>query len=159
MRSDRVPVILLALVVVCAAVGYGAGPLLSRMDDTVRLAARVWQEDSEGLEEWTLESEAFRNTMEPAESLFARARAVERRYTWGGAILGAWMGLVIAVKLVGLLRVAQRDIYEIDQAACVACCRCFLSCPREHVRLKALLGQMPVHKEVEPETERGQSGP
>jgi NosR/NirI family nitrous oxide reductase transcriptional regulator len=154
MRSDRAPVILVALVVVCAAIGYGAGPLLSRMDDTVSLAARIWREDSEGLEEWTLGSEAFRNTMEPAESLFARAGAVRRRYVWGGAILGAWMGLVIGVKLFGLSRVSQQDTYEVDQAACVACCRCFLSCPREHVRLKGLLGQMPVHKEAEAEPER-----
>jgi ferredoxin len=140
MTSVRAPFLFLALTALCAAAGYAAGPLLSRVDDTVLLAERVWEEDSQGLEEWTLESEAFRNTLEPAEALYARARAVERRYRVGGAALGAWMGLVIGVKLFSLMRVPREDKYYVDQAACVACARCYLSCPREHLRLKRLRG-------------------
>ena len=42
-----------------------------------------------------------------------------------------------------LVRVPREDKYYVDQGACVACARCYLSCPREHLRLKRLRGLRP----------------
>jgi len=143
MRPRQVPIIMLLLLIVGALVGYMGGPLLARGDDAVRLAERVWREDSEQLSEWTLESEAFRKTGESRESLYGRAAAAERRYVVAGTLFGAWCGLVVGLKLFYAARVDRHEDYRVDQAACVACCRCFLSCPREQLRLKRVRGEAP----------------
>ena len=116
--------------------GYMAGPFFARADGTVQLAARIWQEESRGLTERTLESEAFRGTGREPSELFAEAQRIERRLSIGGAFFGAWCGLVIALKLFAAARVPKREIYEADPAECVSCGRCFLYCPRERLRLK-----------------------
>ena len=57
------------------------------------------------------------------------------RMTLASWLLGAWVGLVIGVKLIALsVRVTRTD-FEPDRGACVACARCFLSCPQERTRL------------------------
>lgn len=134
-------VLLLALPLIGAVLGRGAGPFSARAHRTVRLAERISLEDSEALAERTLESEAFRATGKPAAELFAQARAVEGRFRTGTTWFGAWCGLVAAVKLLSLLRVPRRDRYEVDQGRCVACGRCFIYCPREKLRLKKLAEQ------------------
>jgi hypothetical protein len=135
---QRIPPLVLALVLAGAAIGYAAGPFLARASDTVRLATRVWHEESGRLDEQTLESAGWRSTGEAIASLMERARAVKDRYLWGGVLLGAWCGLVVACRLVASTRIEPHDDYHIDHAACVSCTRCFRSCPREHLRLKAL---------------------
>ena len=130
--------ILLAAPLIGALLGRGTGPFLARAHRTVQLAARVWREDSEALAERTLQSEAFRATGKPATELFAEARAVESRFRTGATWFGAWCGLVLAVKLLSLLRIPRRETYEIDHGRCLACGRCFMYCPRERLRLKEL---------------------
>ncbi len=83
-----------------------------------------------------LESEAFRATGRPATELFADARLVVSNFRVGAAILGAWCGLALALKLVFVRKVKAQDIYEIDYSTCVSCARCFVDCPRERVRLR-----------------------
>jgi ferredoxin len=132
---------LLLLIVLPAAgamLGYWGGSYLARGDDRYRLAARVWHEEQQQSAERTEESEAFRATGQPVAELFAEARAIERRFRGGGAALGAFLGLVFALKM-SAYAVQRRDrIYTIYQPECVACGRCFRACPREHVRLKEL---------------------
>jgi len=55
-------------------------------------------------------------------------------------MLGGFMGLVVACTLVGLSTNRQRKDYEPDRASCLSCGRCFLYCPREHLRRKKLAG-------------------
>jgi len=137
--SRRLLVILvLSLPVVGGVSGYLAGPFLARANDTVRLAERIYEEDSAGLAERTLESEAFRATGRPTEELFAEARGVERRFTVGGMLLGLWCGLAASVRLLWAARTPLQEIYDVDVGACLACGRCFMSCPRERLRLKEM---------------------
>ncbi len=131
-------IVVLSLPVVCGVAGYFAGPFLAQASDTVKLAERISEEDSAGLTERTLESEAFRATGQPAGELYAEARGVERRFTVGGMFLGLWCGLVVSVRLLWVARVPAQEIYDVDPAACVACGRCFMSCPRERLRLKEM---------------------
>ena len=138
MSRRLLTIIVLALPAVGGVVGYFGGPLLARASDTVKLAERIYEEDSTGLAERTLESEAFRATGQPAEELFAEARGVERRFTVGGMLLGLWCGLVVSVRLLWLERIPPQEIYDVDLGACLACGRCFMSCPRERLRLKEM---------------------
>lgn len=129
-------VLLIALPLAWAAAGYFVGPFLARPHFTVKLAERIAKEDAEHLSDRTLESEAFRATGRPASDLFADARLVESNFRVGAAILGAWCGLALALKLMFVRKVRAQDIYEIDYAACVSCARCFVDCPKEQVRLR-----------------------
>jgi ferredoxin len=52
-----------------------------------------------------------------------------------GGWLGAWVGLVLSVKLVQLSIRRRRTDYHPQQTGCVSCGRCFKSCPVELVRL------------------------
>lgn len=70
---------------------------------------------------------------DPAATLHEAAR-IRSKLVTGGWIFGAWIGLVVGLKLISLnLRRARTD-YEPDQGNCVACARCFEFCPNELVR-------------------------
>ena len=49
----------------------------------------------------------------------------------------AFLGLVLGVKLVRVSIRRERTGYEANQAGCVACARCYKSCPKERVQRKA----------------------
>jgi NAD-dependent dihydropyrimidine dehydrogenase PreA subunit len=123
-----------ALPLIGAAAGYFAGPFLARGNATVRLA---WQVHREAVAHAapTVESDAFRVSGRTAPELYAEAARLVDRFRTGSALLGAWCGLVVALKFASAARERRRTLYEIDGAACVACGRCFLSCPRERARL------------------------
>lgn len=118
------------------ALGWLAGPALSRMHFTVRVAERVRLEET-GQAQGTVDmSDAFYGTRRPREELYAEARTVQARFGWGGAALGVWVGLVIGIKLVHLSVRRTRTDFEPDRATCVSCGRCFAYCPIERKRLK-----------------------
>ena len=80
---------------------------------------------------------------EPVEKLFADAYAVRSRFLLAGRLCGAWIGLVIGLKLVSLSVRRHRKDYEADQTRCVACARCFRYCPEELKRLGLPVPEMP----------------
>ena len=51
------------------------------------------------------------------------------------AILGGALGLFIGAKLLGFSFWTRRTDWEPDAGDCVACARCFRSCPQELIRL------------------------
>lgn len=134
--------IVLLLVVVLSVVGFFAGrfaaPLLARRHYAVRLADRLRLEAENSDLEPTLESNAFRATGKRPEELYAEADHVLHSFAIGGPILGVWCGLVLSLIVFGLHRERRREIWEIDYDHCVACGRCFRSCPRERLRLKEI---------------------
>jgi len=132
--TKRLIWMLLGLTAVGALVGYVAGPFIARAHHRVQLAGRIAREEKLGLTERTLESEAYRDTGEPLEALYAEAQAIESKVTLAAAIFGAWCGLVVALKAYSVLRERQRDIWEVDPSRCLACGRCFISCPHERER-------------------------
>ncbi len=138
MKPERAPFLIAALILVGAAIGYLMGPVLASADETVRLAARLHREETEGLEERTLRSDAFRRTGRPISEIYDEAAALERRFRIGGALLGVWCGLAAGLRYVSLTRPRHNKEYTVNQAECVACARCFISCPREHARLNRI---------------------
>lgn len=66
--------------------------------------------------------------------LQAAALDARRRVGLGLRLAGGWAGLVLGAGLIGLSVRRTRTDYEPDSGACLACARCFDSCPQELLR-------------------------
>jgi NAD-dependent dihydropyrimidine dehydrogenase PreA subunit len=116
--------------------GSGVRMVTARMHETVRLAERIYLEDTGKVEGTTDASLAFRATGREVKELYEEASNIRAEFGLGGWLFGGFVGLVIGFKLIGLSVRRQRKDYEADRASCLACGRCFEYCPKEHVRLK-----------------------
>jgi NosR/NirI family nitrous oxide reductase transcriptional regulator len=135
----RLKILLLAFPLFTLIFGWGTSrlyPILSRVHYTVRLAEQIQREDLDSSRQTTLESEGFRATGIPTETLFSEAAVIQDRFRTGGWILGAFIGLIFIWQVIGLSIVRIRQDYETDRFLCFSCARCFNSCPREQVRLR-----------------------
>jgi len=133
--------ILIALAPVIVAVGavvaMASHHALARLHPTVRLAERIADEER-GLEtELTVETEAFRAGRQTIPELYEESRAIRRDFKFKAGWAGAFLGLVIACKLIVLSVVRTRTDYEADRGACVSCARCFVYCPVEEKHAEA----------------------
>ena len=103
-----------------------------------RLEEQIRQEvlkDNGQVEGTTDASEAFRKSGRPLQELFDQQRRQTDRFGVAGGWLGAWVGLVIGVKLIHLSVRRRREDYLPDRTNCVSCGRCFWYCPGEQARL------------------------
>ena len=137
--------VLLAAMPVMIAAGaylgtYLAGPF-SRMHEQVRLAERVSAEAAEEVTGTTEASQAFYKSNEPRAELYTRAKRIGEKFRTGCAWLGAFMAMVIALKLIALSVRRTRSEYTTHRATCFSCGRCFDYCPIERVRRKT--GRVP----------------
>jgi ferredoxin len=143
----RVAVLLLALPLAILTFGWiGArlGAPFSHLHPTVALAARVQAEDSGEVEGSTDASQAFRGTGRPPAELHAEALEIQRRFGWGAALFGGFVGLSIVARLLTVSVWRRRRDYEADAGRCLACARCFSYCPEEQERLNAEAGSRAV---------------
>ena len=125
--------VLILLVPILTVGGFAFGGVLkeplSRMHPTVRLAERVAGEELGRYEGTNIESEAFRSSDQPMEELYADAVELKEGFAKGGRWLGAFIGLVIASKLIGVSILRKREGYEPDKGTCYSCGRCYKYCP------------------------------
>ncbi len=113
---------------------------LSYYDLRVQTAARIQQEEEGTATGQTFETEHFRNTGELTNNLLRESADRQNKLQLGGWILGGFIGLVFCSRFLGLsVRRTSKD-YGPNSATCLSCGRCFLSCPKEHERLKKLRG-------------------
>jgi polyferredoxin len=137
--KKRLAVILLiapVLIAVMAWAGYAASDKLARVNTTVTLADRVYLEET-GAETGTTDaSAAFRSTGETIDQLYARTEKLMSDFAIGSALCGAFVGLIIVIKLILESIRWKRTDYEANRAGCFACGRCFKYCPKEQQRLK-----------------------
>jgi len=81
------------------------------------------------------ESEDFRTANRPEaalyDELYTRAGGVHERFRWGGMAFGAFVALVVGLKLIQLAVRRRREDYTADRATCLACGRCYKYCPIE----------------------------
>jgi len=130
-------ILLLPVLVLSAAWAVStASDSMSRTHATVRLADRINLEESGKVKETTDASSAFWATGREVKELYAEASNIQAAIKTGSWLLGGFLGLVIALKLIVHSVRRTRIDYEADKAGCLACGRCFKYCPREHVRLK-----------------------
>jgi NosR/NirI family nitrous oxide reductase transcriptional regulator len=132
-EGKRALTILVALLPVLIAIGAVGGrfaaPVLARSNATVSLADRVWNEEHGRVKGKTEASGAFEQQGAPRQQLYAEAAQIRRQFDLYALLAGAFMGLVLGLRLIGLSVRRRRENYETDPAACVACGRCFAYCP------------------------------
>ncbi len=111
--------------------GYMMYEPLSHMHPTVSLSERIAKEDRKLVQESILETETFRVEGKTAAELHIESLAIKEQFKIGSALLGAFMALIISIKLVELSVVKKRRIYEPHKETCFSCGRCYPYCPVE----------------------------
>ena len=120
-----------------ALVGSRLGPAAAQMHPTVALAELHLAnlKTPANYPPMTPEALSLERAAADPEALLASAKTLRQQFFLAAWLFGGWAGLVIGLKLISLsLRVTRTD-FEPDRGACVACARCFLSCPNERTRL------------------------
>ncbi len=143
-RGRRRLAALIVLLPALVAAGFWLGTCLevplSRMHPEVRLAERIWAEETGKVEDVTEASDvtdasdAFRATGRRMEDLYGGADEIRRQFGEAAGWFGAWVGLVVGLKLIHLSLRRRRVDYQPDRTGCVACGRCFWYCPSEQAR-------------------------
>ncbi len=116
-----------------------SGPLLARVHPQVRLANRLWLEEHDRVEGKTPATEAFELHEIPSADVYREAIDIHGRFYAGAWGLGGWLGLVLGLKMIGQAVRRHRPEYGIDPGSCVACGRCYASCPVERAGAEALV--------------------
>jgi len=123
-------ILLLPVLIALGALGgIRAGTSLSHVNSRVRLAERVWMEDTGKVTDTIEPSDAFRGTGRPKDELYAEAVRINGKFAVGGGVFGGFVGLVIGSKLIQFSLRRRRVEYEADQSSCLSCGRCFAYCP------------------------------
>ena len=107
---------------------------LSRANKDVRLYDMVMQQEANPVDVLSPELEAFYGQGVSIEGLTKRYEKIQADFKRYATIAGGLMGLVVAITLIGLSVKRTRKQYEIDQAACVGCARCFSYCPQYNMK-------------------------
>lgn len=136
-------VVLPVLMLLGAGLGNVAAPGLARMHSTVQIAQRVLLEEQGRVTDTTDQSDAFRASGRTPASLYDDAAQVRSKFTIGSISVGIFLAVVLGLKLVRVSIRRERTGYEAEQAGCLACARCYKSCPNERFQRqsnKELLG-------------------
>jgi NosR/NirI family nitrous oxide reductase transcriptional regulator len=108
---------------------FAGGSLLATAHPVVKTrdALLVSTEQTESLYP---EIEAARKQGKTREAIEAQAEEIIRRFRIGSASAGALLGLVIALRMLGLARIQRRVEHEACRTNCIACGRCYPACPK-----------------------------
>lgn len=120
-----------AVILACALGGFWMSETLARMHMTVQLSERVALEDSGVYENEILWSETFRAADQTTAELHADALVIRGKYKKASTWLGAFIGLIISLKLIGASVAQKRDTFEAHKETCFSCGRCYPYCPVE----------------------------
>jgi len=104
-------------------------PSMAKMHPTVRLDERIKREDAREVSDITDASQAFRESGRSYDQLAAEAAEIRENVAQGSGWAGAFIGLVIALRLISLATRRTREDYQADRTSCVACGRCYNFCP------------------------------
>jgi ferredoxin len=164
-RTDRRRMGLMLLLLPILVIGGGAlgGRIFSRtaarVNPTVALAERYLLEQNQPSKTGVLSPDdlALARARQHPDDLLRDARAIQRKVTLGSWGFGAWVGLVIGIKLISLSLHRQRTDFEPASGDCFACARCFEFCPNELARRGITSAAMPLELKkptAQPDLER-----
>jgi NAD-dependent dihydropyrimidine dehydrogenase PreA subunit len=124
------------MVVAGATVMYIQSDRFSKVNKTVQLYDMVVENEARPQTIQSLELQAFYGQERTVEELEAQVAVIKKEFRIYSGITGAFMGLVIALTLIHLSVKRTRKLYEIDDANCVSCGRCFSYCPQNELDKK-----------------------
>jgi polyferredoxin len=123
-------VILPLMVAACAFLMRSVSEKLANVNKDVRLYAEVIAHEENPKSTLSLELEAFYKNEGSVEELVSLHEKIQTEFKLYSTIAGGLIGLVLGITLIGLSLKRKRETYEIDDAECVACARCFSYCPQ-----------------------------
>jgi len=127
-------IVFLPLMLMAGAITmYVLSDKLSKVNKDVKLYDMVIQNEIQPQEIQSLELQAFYGEEKTVEELEAQVAGIKKEFRVWSGITGAFIGLVIALTLINLSVKRTRKLYEIDDANCVSCGRCFSYCPQNQL--------------------------
>ena len=135
-RLMKLLIVLPLIIIACGLLGSQLSVSFSHVNTHVALAERVPGSQPIIAQPGNQNSSelALARAQQDPKAIVTRAVEIRRRFVTGGWWFGGFVGLVVGVKLVSLSLHTKRTDYEPDRGACLACARCFMSCPNEHAR-------------------------
>jgi Fe-S-cluster-containing hydrogenase component 2 len=132
-RILRYVVFLPLMVMAGAIMMYILSDKFSKMNKEVHLYDMVIENEIQPQVVQSLELQAFYGMGRSVEELEAQVAVVKKEFRVYSGIIGAFLGLVIGLTLISLSTKRTRKFYEIDDAGCVGCGRCFNYCPQNKI--------------------------
>ena len=129
-RILRYIVFLPLMVVTGVVVMYALSDRFSKVNKEVRLYSMVIQNEAQPQVIQSLELQAFYGEEKTVEELAAQVVEIKKAFRFWSGVVGAFFGLVITLTLINLSVKRTRRQYEINDADCVSCGRCFKYCPQ-----------------------------
>ncbi|HPS61678.1 MAG TPA: 4Fe-4S binding protein [Bacteroidales bacterium] len=111
--------------------GMKLSPAFAGVNSKVKLAMMLENPVGAASKEEPPEITAFRASGVPARQVAAEAAVIEQTFHTGGGIFGGFIGLVIGVTLIGLIRTPYRAGYVPHAGRCFSCAKCMDYCPVE----------------------------
>jgi ferredoxin len=129
-------VLLPVLMAIGSLLGWRFSVPASRLNATVSLAEQFIRAQGTPSKFGALSPDdlALERARQTPQEILTEASRIRERFAIAGTIFGAWVGLVIGVKLVSRSLRRRRTDYEPDRGDCFSCARCFSYCPNELVR-------------------------
>ncbi|GHT16140.1 hypothetical protein AGMMS4956_17790 [Bacteroidia bacterium] len=129
----RILLYLIVLPVMCvigALIMRTMSDALSTAHRDVRLYEQVLQNEKAPQNVLSVDLEAFYGQGGTVAEITERVEKIQSDFKTYSTIAGTLMGLVIGLTLIGLSVKRTRKTYEIDDARCVNCAKCFNYCPQ-----------------------------
>ncbi|MDR1959435.1 MAG: 4Fe-4S binding protein [Planctomycetaceae bacterium] len=133
MRLAVLLVLVPVVIVLFGGIGYLASDSFASLHPDVRLAEMLRAEELKLVPEFRSfdETKAFYALEIPVKQQYQQAATVLKQFRTASVLLGLWVGLVTALKMVQMALRRQREKYKIDPGRCVSCGRCFWYCPNQ----------------------------
>jgi polyferredoxin len=112
---------------------YMLSDKLSNVNSGVKLYNMVVQNEINPQSLQSLELQAFYSQERTLEEIEKQVAVIKKDFKYYSSIIGAFFGLVIALTLINLSTKRTRKLYEIDNANCINCGRCFGYCPQNKI--------------------------
>lgn len=139
-KGRRRLILLIGLLPILAAaggaLGYALHSKMAMSHPVVRLAYLAGLEQKGLLKDIPDQIKAFQAAGQSSGELLRQAQAKQRQFAVGGALAGGWMGLTAGGMLIAGSIFWKRADYQASRSSCLACGRCFNSCPRHRLWLK-----------------------
>ena len=133
-RILRYMIFLPLMIIVGAVTMYMLSDKFSKVNRDVQLYDMVIQNETQPQEIQSLELQAFYGQGKTVEELAAQVAGIKKEFRFWSTTIGAFIGLVIGLTLINLSLKRTRKLYEIDDANCVSCGKCFSYCPQKTER-------------------------